>query len=195
MFERFTAEARAVVVGAVGHAERLGVRKVREEHLVLALLDGRTGRAAAVLAALGVDRRRESLERELLGARRRAGLSRADAEALAGLGIDLTLIVDRVEHGHGAGALDPGRTARGAAVRGPLFGPGYSREAKAVLKRALRMATERRERKIGDHHLLLALTAHPGVVAETLADHGAGLESVRRLVCAGVAGGGRGRAA
>ncbi|MGX2994589.1 Clp protease N-terminal domain-containing protein [Streptomyces sp. JNUCC 64] len=198
MFERFTGDARAVVTGAVGHAERAGERTVGEEHLLLALLDRDSGTAAAVLVALGADRRRESMVRALSDARRRAGLSRADSDALAGLGIDLEQVVEQVEGGHGAGALDPGAAAPGAPSRqrGWFTGPRFSPEAKAVLRRALRGALERREREIGDQHMLLALTVRPGVVSEVLSDHGVGPGDVRRVLSAGSApdegsGGGR----
>lgn len=42
----------------------------------------------------------------------------------------------------------------------------------------LRAATALRDRRIGDEHLLLALTVRPGVPAEVLADHGVTYESV-----------------
>jgi ATP-dependent Clp protease ATP-binding subunit ClpA len=200
MFERFTGDARAVVVGAAEQAARRGRRRVEAEHLLLALLDRPGGRASSVLAALDVDRRRDSMVRALADARRRAGLTRADSEALAGLGIDVEQIVDRVEEGHGAGALEPdaGRGAPPAPRRGWFSGPAFSSEAKAVVKGALRMALERGEREIGDQHLLLALTAQPGVVSEVLADHGVGPTEVWRALSAGSFGrgdGGAGRAA
>ena len=42
MFERFTKDARAVVQGAVGHAEEARAETVEPEHLLLALLDGKS---------------------------------------------------------------------------------------------------------------------------------------------------------
>lgn len=135
MFERFTKSAREVVEGAVGHAERAGDPTIGEEHLLLSLLDLEGTRASAALAALGVDRRREALEEALGETRRRGGVSRADAEALAGLGIDVAAIVARVEDAHGTGAL--------AARRGPRrWRPAgrrpFTRGAKGVLERSLR---------------------------------------------------------
>ncbi|KPI02739.1 Clp domain protein [Actinobacteria bacterium OK074] len=113
MFERFTEDARAVVAGAITHCERAGDREVGEAHLLLALLDREGSRAAFALAALGSAdlgdpaRRREAVARDLAEARRRGGLTRADADALSGLGIDLAEIVSRVEEAHGEGALAP----------------------------------------------------------------------------------------
>ncbi|MGW4779402.1 Clp protease N-terminal domain-containing protein [Streptomyces filamentosus] len=164
MFERFTKAARNVVKGAVGHAERGGTGSVGAEHLLLALLDREDTRAAAVLGRLCPAERRPALVAALADARRRAGLSRADSEALADLGIDVDAIVARVEETHGTGALSGGR---GSSGRRP-----FSREAKTVLEKSLRMALARKDREIGDEHLLLALTAAGGVVAEALADHG-----------------------
>ncbi|MER7518295.1 Clp protease N-terminal domain-containing protein [Streptomyces sp. NPDC126499] len=168
MFERFTKAARSVVKGAVGHAERGGATVVAGEHLLLALLDQDGTRAAAALRTLCPPDRRPSLIAALGDARRRAGLSRADAEALADLGIDVGAIVARVEETHGTGALAADRRDTGwwSGRR------SFSREAKTVLEKSLRVALARKDREIGDEHILLALTATGGVVAEALADHG-----------------------
>ncbi|MFD7428784.1 Clp protease N-terminal domain-containing protein [Streptomyces sp. NPDC059818] len=178
MFERFTKGARATVTGAAGHAERAGAGAVSEEHLLFALLDQEGGRASFATAALGLTDRRASLAAALADARRRGGMTRADAEALAGIGIDLTAIVDRVEEAHGQGALDGGRRARRRWSGHRVF----TREAKAVLEKSLRIALGRRDRFIGEEHLLLALTAGPGVVADVLAEHGATYETVSRAL-------------
>ncbi|MFC5212366.1 Clp protease N-terminal domain-containing protein [Streptomyces coerulescens] len=183
MFERFTKDARAVVTGAVEQAERGGARTVDAEHLLLALLDREGSRASFALAALGGGQWVESVRRALAEARRRGGLSQAEAEALAGLGIDVGAIVARVEEVHGVGAMSGGRTGpgKGARTRHRPFG----RDAKDVLVRALRVATSRRDRHIGDEHLLLALTTRPGVPAEVLADHGVTYEAVTRVLYGG----------
>ncbi|MFD8796934.1 Clp protease N-terminal domain-containing protein, partial [Streptomyces vinaceus] len=112
MFERFTQDARDAVVGAVAEARRTGAATVAEEHLLLALLD------RGALDPLGVDR--AAMAADLAAARRRGGMSRADEEALAGLGIDLTAIVSRVEEAHGEGVLAaaaPRRRTRGSSLR------------------------------------------------------------------------------
>ncbi|MFJ4469130.1 Clp protease N-terminal domain-containing protein [Streptomyces sp. NPDC089424] len=184
MFERFTKDARAVVKGAVEHSEEVGARTVEAEHLLLALLDRGAGRGSFALSALGLDRRRDSVRRALEAARRRAGLSQADTDALAGLGIDVTEIVSRVEEAHGVGAMsgDPG-DGPGEREKGRRGGHRpFGREAKHVLEKSLRIALARRERTIGDEHILLALTARPGVPAEVLADHGVTYASVTRVI-------------
>ncbi|MFG3015482.1 Clp protease N-terminal domain-containing protein [Streptomyces cinerochromogenes] len=180
MFERFTKDARAVVTGAVENAWSGGARTVDAEHLLLALLDGEGSRASFALAALGLaePREREPVRRAVREARRRAGLTRADTEALAELGIDVSEIVARVEEAHGAGAMSGDQERRGRLQgRRPAFG----REARKVLERSLRLALARHDRRIGDEHLLLALTVVPGVAGEVLADHGVTFESVTRV--------------
>ncbi|MFD5391642.1 Clp protease N-terminal domain-containing protein [Streptomyces sp. NPDC127074] len=166
--------------------------------------------AAEVLTALGAHGRRASIERALAEVRRRGGITGADVEALAGLGIDVDEIVARVEEAHGVGALAtagftpdstpesapdsaPGPTpesAPGAASaraprrgRRPLRRP-FSREAKSVLERSLRIALARGDKYIGDEHLLLALTARPGVAAHVLADHDVTYIQVERALSA-----------
>ncbi|MER7973578.1 MULTISPECIES: Clp protease N-terminal domain-containing protein [unclassified Streptomyces] len=176
MFERFTGDARAVVQGAVGHAEAARAPRVDPGHLLLALLDRESGRCRAVLAALGVGaERKESVRRDLADTRRRAGLSRADSDALAGLGIDVTEIVARVEEAHGVGAMSGDR--RAGRGRRP-----FTPDAKDVLARALRAAGARGDRHIGDEHLLLALVTRPGGEAEILHDHGVTHETVTQAL-------------
>ncbi|WP_055712577.1 Clp protease N-terminal domain-containing protein [Streptomyces torulosus] len=213
MFERFTKGARAVVLGAVDHAERSSADKVTEEHLLLALLDRRASRASFALASLGLADNRGSVEQALADARRRGGLTRADADALSDLGIDLARIVSRVEEAHGTGALEPGRRRDDSGADGEAGGAGdgdgsggerfgrrgggrggssgrarrsghrpFTRDAKDVLTRSLRVAQSHSDRHIGDEHMLLALAARPGVPAEVLADHGVTYESLERVL-------------
>ncbi|WP_037851904.1 Clp protease N-terminal domain-containing protein [Streptomyces sp. NRRL S-340] len=177
MFERFTKDARAVVQGAVAHAEAGGSPSVDAEHLLLAVLDREASRASFALAALGLDAHKDAVRRELHDARRRAGLSRADTDALAGLGIDVLEIVSRVEEAHGAGALSAGREGEPWSGRRP-----FGRGAKRTLEKALRMAVARRDRRIGDEHILLALAVRPGVPCEALADHGVTYTSLTRVL-------------
>ncbi|WP_264934804.1 Clp protease N-terminal domain-containing protein [Streptomyces sp. A012304] len=179
MFERFTKDAREVVRGALQRCEDTGARTVGPEHLLFALLDREASRGSFALTALGLaPERREPVRRALHEARRRAGLSRADADALAGLGIDVSEIVSRVEEVHGVGAMSGDRRGRGGWTSRPAFG----RDAKDVLEKSLRMALAHRDRCIGDEHILLALTARPGLAAETLADHGITHTSLTRVL-------------
>ncbi|MFF3849544.1 Clp protease N-terminal domain-containing protein [Streptomyces sp. NPDC002328] len=189
MFERFTKDARDVVRDAVERCEASGVRTVGPEHLLLALLDREASRGSFALTALGLgEERRESVRRALEETRRRAGLSRADADALAGLGIDISEIVSRVEEAHGVGAMAGDRRGggRGGSGGGGWSGrPRFGRDAKDVLEQSLRIALAHRDRHIGDEHLLLALTARPGPPAETLADHGVTHAALTRVLHGG----------
>ncbi|MFB6906957.1 Clp protease N-terminal domain-containing protein [Streptomyces bacillaris] len=151
MFERFTRGARATVKGAVAQAERAGAASVTEEHLLLALLEQDGSRASFALASLGLPRRRASLEAAFTEARRRGGLTRADTEALAEIGIDIGAVVSRVEGAHGEGALAVGRTGRRWWSGHRPFTPG----AKSILEKSLRIALGRGDRFIGEEHLLL----------------------------------------
>ncbi|MFL5997557.1 MAG: Clp protease N-terminal domain-containing protein [Streptomyces sp.] len=178
MFERFTKDARAVVMGAVEHAEGTGAGSVDAEHLLLALLDREASRASFALAALGLAGRGDAVREALAEARRRAGLSQADAEALAGLGIDVAEIVARVEEVHGVGAMSGDRKDNGWR-----FGRrSFARGAKEIVEKALRIAVAHRDRHIGDEHILLALAVRPGIPAEVLADHGVTYEALIRVL-------------
>jgi hypothetical protein len=100
-------------------------------------------------------------------------------DALSGLGIDLSEIVSRIEEAHGEGALaSGGRGEQGRRSWRTPFGQG----AKDVLTRSLRVALARRDRHIGDEHLLLAITLRGGVAGEVLADHGVTHQSVTRVL-------------
>ncbi|MEU0356207.1 Clp protease N-terminal domain-containing protein [Streptomyces cyaneofuscatus] len=178
MFERFTQGARVTVKGAVAQAERTGAGSVTEEHLLLALLEQEGSRASFALATLGLSGRRASLDASFAEARRRGGLTKADTEALAGIGIDVGAIVGRVEGAHGEGALAVGRRSRRWWSGHRPFTPGV----KSVLEKSLRIALGRGDRFIGEEHLLLALTAAPGTVADVLAEHGATYATVHRAL-------------
>ncbi|GAA0917826.1 Clp protease N-terminal domain-containing protein [Streptomyces thermoalcalitolerans] len=179
MFERFTKDARAVVKGAVEQAAAVGAASVAPEHLLLGLLEREGSRASFALAVLGGGEWKDAVRAELAEVRRRGGLTRAETEALAGLGIDVAEIVARVEDAYGIGALSGSR--RGRRVGHVPFEKG----AKGVLQGALRIALARRERHIGDEHILLALVSRPGVPAEVLAGHGMTYESVSRVLHGG----------
>ena len=86
MFERFTKEARAAVVGAQAVARDTGSRSIDTRHLLLVLAE-QPGSAQRALRAVGADL-------EALAATVRADLwaGSLDGNALAGLGIDLDAV-------------------------------------------------------------------------------------------------------
>ncbi|MFK8905831.1 Clp protease N-terminal domain-containing protein [Streptomyces sp. YS-3] len=186
MFERLTDGARGVVKGAVGLAGQRGDARVDPGHLLLALLDARGTKGAFALAALGVQR--EAVVGGLDEARRRGGVSAADAEALAGLGIDVTEIVSRVEEAHGEGALASSGRQAGRLRRAGSGHRPFTKEAKTILEQSLRVALARKDKIIGDEHLLLALTARPGVVRDVLAGCGVTFDGVQRVLGQGNGG-------
>ena len=145
MFERFTKQARAVVVRAHEEAEALGGDQIAAEHLLIALAaDERGGAPREVLDGLGLDA--DALRADV---RATGGL---DADALASIGIDLDAVRRRVEESFGPGAL--GR-ARGR--RRPV-----SRAAKKALELSLREALARGDHHIGPEHILLGVVRDPG---------------------------------
>src|SRR3712207_4858754 len=100
MFERFTSEAREVVVGAQREARTLRSRRVGTEHLLLGLLAQPGTTSARVLSRHGITRQVvvETVQ-GLVG-------DDLDADALTTLGIDLGAVRERVEEAFGPGALD-----------------------------------------------------------------------------------------
>ncbi|MEU3913293.1 MULTISPECIES: Clp protease N-terminal domain-containing protein [unclassified Streptomyces] len=186
MFERFTSDARDAVTGAVARAREADAASVTEEHLLLSLMD------LGALDALDVNG--PAITADLAAAGRRGGMSRADEEALAGLGIDLSEIVSRIEETHGEGALTAPASRRrglGASLRTALGRPEPVRRhvpltqgAKKALEQSLRIALGRKDGHIGTPHLLLALLTRPGTVSEVLADHGVTYARVEAVLAA-----------
>jgi ATP-dependent Clp protease ATP-binding subunit ClpA len=118
MFERFTTDARTVVIHAQEHARRLGHRFIGTEHLLLALSHCPQF-AGDVLREHGVTQQRveqEIADRSGLGAG--AGLfADLDAGALAAIGIDLDAVRARIEAAFGTGALIEASQAAGGTGR------------------------------------------------------------------------------
>ncbi len=154
MFERFTDEAREVVVRAQHRARDLDAGAVLAEHLLLGALDGP---ARSVLVEAGVDPDR------LTDHVRVAGTTAGDGAALRSLGIDLEQVRQRAEAAFGAGALDrPAPRRRGLLRRSVRLGGAlpFDASAKRALEQALREAVARHDDRIVAGHLLLGLLAH-----------------------------------
>jgi len=106
MFERFTGDARTVVVHAQEHSRRLGHRYIGCEHLLLAVVS--TGQpASAVLRENGLTPERVEVEIvRLAGLGAGASLfADLDRDALASIGIDLDAVRARIEAAFGPEAL------------------------------------------------------------------------------------------
>lgn len=183
MFERFTQDARAVVVSAQQQARRLGHGYVGCEHLLLAVSSAETA-AGAALRGLGLTPRAvEQALFDLVGTPDGA----LDRAALAAIGIDLDLVQQRVEAVFGSGALSPRprrRRWRGrrSCPPGSAHLP-FTPRAKRCLENSLREAMTRKDRHIGVEHISLALVAMPdGIIPQILPAVGVCSAQVRAAV-------------
>ena len=173
MFERFTQEARAVVVAAQLQARALGHDTIGTEHLLLAMLSAPTSPAGSVLAGQGLTLAAATSTvqafRDTGGTGRTGGAGSGDgagdggpddldAEALRAIGIDLDAVRASVEASFGEGALEGGSTGTRGRRR---FRPGghvpFTPRAKKVLELSLREAIRLRQKEIRDLHLLLGI--------------------------------------
>lgn len=162
MFERFTKDARAAVLGAVSVAEETGTGWVGREHLLVGL----AGVGAPVLDEAG-------LTRDHLRAALPAVLGEdPDAEALAAIGINLDAIRDAVERDLGPDAWKAGgtRRRREGGVLGwllPSHRP-FTSGARKTLELALREAIADGSKELSTAHVLRGLLRDPGPVATAL---------------------------
>ncbi len=186
MFERFSTQAREVVMGAREEARELGHRYVGTEHLLLALLVPNRGGAAAILAGAGLDHDRvRAGVTWLVG---EPGLSGGDAAALRSIGIDLDAIRAKLEQTFGPGALDPEPAARPKGLFRRKSTPSasgdtvrFSDRAKKVLELSLREALRLKHNYIGTEHILLGLIREGnGLAAKIIVDAGLNLADLRR---------------
>jgi ATP-dependent Clp protease ATP-binding subunit ClpA len=137
MFNRFTRDARDVVVRAQEEAATLGHDYLGTEHLLLGV-----AARGGLPASLG-------LEHGRLRAAVAGSSQQLDADALAAIGIDLDAVRRAVEESFGPGALS-GRRRRGGHL--PMC-----RKAKRALELSLREALAQGDRHIGPDHILLGL--------------------------------------
>ena len=187
MFERFTAEARAVVIQAQAEARELGHTKIGTEHLLLALLGADAGEAGYVLRGAGLDREGvQGRVQALLG--KATALGPEDAAALRTIGIDLDAVLARMEESFGARTADlvappePERKWWQLPKSGHI---PFSSRAKKTLELALREALALRARELRPEHLLLGLLREgEGLGARVLVDAGLALTAIREDVLA-----------
>jgi ATP-dependent Clp protease ATP-binding subunit ClpA len=175
MFERFTDEARTVVVEAQEECRRLGSAAIGTEHLLLGLWSDDGSPAVRALARLGLQR--EDVRNEL------ASGAIPDAAALRTLGIDLEAVRERVEAAFGRGALDRrSTTCTEGARKGRI---PFTAPAKRALELSLRACLELSSRSIRTEHVLIGIVDADDVpVARLLAGHGLDAGAVRRAVLA-----------
>ncbi len=154
-FERFTKDARRVVVRSQDEARHLGARAIHPEHLLLGVASADPGDPAArALADAGLD----------AGALRQ-GIDDDLAEGLAAIGIPAE-VVEAV--GHPPPSRDSLR-----------FAPA----AKQALAQALRAALERHDGEIRTVHVLLGVLRTPSdTVDRLLARAGTDRDALRAVV-------------
>jgi len=178
MFERFTDEARQVVVLAQERAREHGAGAIGTEHLLLALYRVPDNPALAVLGANGVDRDAVETDVDAL----REGYGPADAEALATLGIDLDEVRRQVDDAFGPGALDRTRSASGKESWWKGGHLGFERASKKVLELALREAMRLEHGYIGTEHILLGLLQTEGAAQRILLARGLRVQTATAMV-------------
>jgi ATP-dependent Clp protease ATP-binding subunit ClpA len=169
VFERFTKQARQVVVLAQQEARQLRHPAIGTEHLLLGLL-GEGGVAGQALQERGLQ---AATVRQRVIAIVHGGL---DPQALATLGIDLDQVRQATEAAFGPGALD----ARGPVQTGHI---PFSKRGKKVLELSVREAVRLKHDHIGAGHLLLGLLREGGGLAtRIIADAGIDLDALRAEV-------------
>jgi ATP-dependent Clp protease ATP-binding subunit ClpA len=172
MLERFTRNARAVVVGAQDVAARARAAEVRPAHLLESLVATDSILAMKVLADLGAPGDEVRRVVRGLATQYSDGLDSDDAEALKLLGIDLDDVLSRIE---GDLAESGGPIPKGHKR--------FARQSKKVLELSLREAEQLGDNFIGTEHLLLGLIrAGDTTVLQTLAAFDLDPDDVRRGV-------------
>lgn len=172
MFERFTLEARGVVVGAADLARDLRHDYLGTEHLLLSLASGtHEARRALDRAGFAASAARDDLL-ELLGRcvdddQDEVALGPEDAAALATIGVDLDDVRERAEAAFGPGALERPVRWLGSRRRRRCAMP-FLPNAKKALELALREAIRLGDQWIGPEHVLLGLTRPVDTVAAKL---------------------------
>lgn len=164
MFERFTADARSVVVGAQDEARALRNPAIGTDHLVLSMLTGHSV-GAELLTARGMSA--DSVRRQI-----QEPDGRLDSDALATLGIDLGKVRRAAEEQFGAGALER------RATRVPQGHIPFSKPAKKVLELAVREAGGLGSASINSAHLLLGVIREGGAGARLIRNNGTDLDEL-----------------
>lgn len=166
MFERFTPEAKHLVIEAQAQRAGLAHEQVGTEHLLLALLvDGSPAGQALRHLGLDVDEVGDSIRGEPAGDR---PASDPDDELLEGLGIDVEAIRESLDEVFGPGALDRARDRRSrdsdrtswpSRAEDARRGNGWDADAKYTIECARWIARRLKTKHIGPEHIGLGLLA------------------------------------
>ncbi|MGH9104242.1 MAG: Clp protease N-terminal domain-containing protein [Acidimicrobiales bacterium] len=166
MFERFTAESKAVLTEAQDVALELGSRYIGAIHLLYGCAEGREATAGEPLRQAGVT---AASIRRLLPHTEEKPAGEVDPNALRAVGIDYDEVRRAVEATFGPGALQaaPDRRASTTTTRKPPFTP----EAKRSLELASRAAKELHQHTMRPGHLLLGLLRLDSDLVTLVVDH------------------------
>jgi len=185
MFERFTTDARQVVVNAQEQARMMGSDHIGTEHVLLSLLTTPVAR----LVPFDAETARADIER-LAGVPSVPDLSfteadEEDAAALKAIGIDLDKVRAAIEESFGAGSLRlPKPAPKKRGIFGKLYAGGghipFSLRAKKLLELSLREAIRLKQNFIAPEHIMLGLLREgDGLAARVLADHDVDFRQLR----------------
>jgi hypothetical protein len=148
MFERFTDNARNVIVGARKEARRLGHDYIGCEHLLLAAVAAEDP-AAAILRDQGITP--ERVEAEILRVIGRGSgadpLRGVDVDALAAIGIDLDVVRARIEAAFGPDALARAAAARNRTAPRGMHPAWQKGPVAALIRQGRRRRRARRARR------------------------------------------------
>jgi ATP-dependent Clp protease ATP-binding subunit ClpA len=151
MFERYSNEAKRVLVKAQDLAVELGSRYIGARHLLYGCAEVEEDTAGQPLRDLGIT---GATIRQLLPREEETAVGSVDSDALRAIGIDYDAVRATVEQNFGPGALEAAPDRRAAA--GPRK-PPFTPEAKRSLELALRVAIELHAERIVPGHLVLGL--------------------------------------
>ena len=167
MFDRFTKEARVAVAHAQLVARDSASRTIDSRHLLVAVAEV-PGSARRALAAANADLT------ALTGAAR-TDLRRGsiDADALAGIGIDLDAVSQEADAVFGPDSLL--RAGRKSGGHIP-----FTSDAKETLELALREAMRLKHKRLNTSHVLLGIMRAKGPGHASLAHAGVDSEDLRR---------------
>lgn len=174
MFERFTDDARAVVVAAVAEAKTEHASHVGTQHVLLSMLARPSSLTGRVLAAHGVDA--DAVRAKIYALKADDAGDDLDPDALRAIGIDLDAVRASVESSFGPGTLDaPAGTAKRRGGHVP-----FSPRSKKVLELSLREAIRLKQGYIADAHIMLGILREgDGLAAKALHELGVDLAALR----------------
>src|SRR5262249_44462957 len=149
VFERFTKDARRVIVASIETAAESGAAKAAPEHLLLGLAAADQTIAARILASHGVTA--ADLRAATAPATGRAGLTDDEISALRAVGVDVDEVFRRIEQAFGPAALDEPSMPRPPRRRGRIGAP-FTPQAKKVIELSLREAVALGHRQLSSGH-------------------------------------------